>query len=81
MNESRNKSEKGKKMEKITFHVPNISCMHCTMSIKKAISELDGVEDVDAIVDTKQVTVEFNPPATKEKIIEALREIHYPPAV
>jgi len=68
-------------METVTFHVPNISCMHCTMHIKNALSELDGVDDVEATVDTKQVTVEFNPPATKEKIIEVLREINYPPAL
>jgi copper chaperone len=68
-------------METITFHVPNISCMHCTMHIKNALSELDGVEDVAATVETKQVTVEFIPPATKEKIIEVLREINYPPEV
>ena len=68
-------------METITFHVPNISCMHCIMSIKNALSELDGVEDVEATVDTKQVTVEFNPPTTKEKIIELLREINYPPTL
>jgi copper chaperone len=68
-------------METITFHVPNISCMHCTMHIKNALSELDGVEVVAATVETKQVTVEFIPPATKEKIIEVLREINYPPEV
>ena len=72
---------KGKKMETIKLNVPNISCMHCTMSIKKALLELDGVEDVEATLDTKQVTVEFSPPATRESIIEVSTEINYPPAM
>lgn len=68
-------------MESIKFLVPNISCMHCTMHIKQDLSQLDGVDEVDAVVETKEVTVDFDLPATKEGIIARLTEINYPPAI
>ncbi|MCJ7694990.1 MAG: heavy-metal-associated domain-containing protein [Anaerolineaceae bacterium] len=67
-------------METITFIVPNISCGHCTMHIKQALSQIDGVEEVEASIESKEVTVEFVKPASKEKLINTLTEINYPPA-
>lgn len=67
-------------METKTFVVPNISCGHCTHTIQMEVSELDGVHSVEADVDTRQVTVEWDKPATWDKIESLLREIDYPPA-
>ena len=67
-------------MESKTFEVPNISCGHCTHTIQMEVSELDGVQSVAADVDTRKVTVEWDEPATWEKIESLLREIDYPPA-
>ena len=61
------------------FRVPNISCGHCVMTIKRELSELAGIIDVDANVDTKQVTVTWAEPATWEGISSLLREINYSP--
>ena len=65
-------------MEKHTFSIPNISCGHCTMAIKNELSELQGINNVGGSVEDKTVTVEWDVPATKEKIVETLKEINYP---
>lgn len=67
-------------MEKKTFTVPNIGCDGCVRTIKNELSGLSGVTFVDAVESTKQVTVEWNTPATWQQIVETLTEIEYPPA-
>ena len=63
-----------------TFEVPNISCGHCTHTIETEVGELAGVKSVHADEATKQVTVEWDAPASWEKIESLLEEIDYPPA-
>lgn len=65
-------------MEKQTFTIPNISCGHCVMTIKNELSELEGVTAVDGNPDNKSVTVEWEDPASLDKIKETLKEINYP---
>lgn len=67
-------------MESKTFMVPNISCNHCTHTIKMEVGELAGVKHVTADVDSRQVTVEWDAPATWDSIAALLQEINYPPA-
>lgn len=63
-----------------SFQVPNISCNHCVMAIKRELGELEGVASVTADAGTKQVTVEWDTPATWDGIKALLAEINYPPA-
>jgi copper chaperone CopZ len=65
-------------MEKQTFTIPNISCGHCVNTIKNELSEMDGVSTVDGDPQSKQVQVEWDTPATLEKIKATLVEINYP---
>lgn len=65
-------------MEKITYEVPGINCRHCTHTIQMELSDLSGVKSVSADVDTKEVIVTFEPPATPEAIENLLAEINYP---
>jgi len=65
-------------MEKQTFNIPNITCGHCVMSIKKELGELNGVSTVDGDPDSKTVTVEWDSPATLDRIKDTLKEINYP---
>ncbi|UCG08601.1 MAG: heavy-metal-associated domain-containing protein [Desulfobacterales bacterium] len=67
-------------MEKATLSVPNISCGHCVMSIKNELSEMEGVKTVEGNPETKSIDVEWESPATLEKIKETLKEINYPSA-
>ncbi len=63
-----------------TFTVPNISCGHCTHTINMELSDLPGVQSVRADVASKQVTVEWEDPASWEGIKALLAEINYPVA-
>jgi copper chaperone CopZ len=66
-------------MESKTFKVPNIGCDGCVKAIKGELSELQGVKHVEGAVDTQTVTVEYDNPATWDRIVAALNEIEYPP--
>jgi copper ion binding protein len=62
-----------------TVKVPNISCGHCTSTIEREVSELEGVTSVKADKDSKMVTVEWNEPSVAwTEIAELLNEIGYP---
>jgi copper chaperone CopZ len=65
-------------MEKKTFTIPNISCGHCVMAVKNGLTELEGVNSVEGNPETKTMIVEWNAPATLEKIKDTLQEINYP---
>jgi len=67
-------------MESKIFSIPNISCGHCVMTIKNELSEIEGVSNVEGDPDSKKVTVEYDAPATIEKIKSTLEEINYPAA-
>jgi len=42
------------------------------------LSEIEGVSEVKADEQTKQVTIKFDAPATEEILKTTLREINYP---
>jgi len=61
-----------------TYTIPNISCGHCVHAITSELIELNGVSKVDGNIETKQVTVQFDAPATAELIENLLAEMNYP---
>ena len=65
-------------MATVTYLVPNISCQHCVHTIKMEVGEINGVTEVQGDVNTKKVTITFDPPASTEKIEALLQEIDYP---
>lgn len=65
-------------MTTVTYAIPNISCGHCVHTIQMEVSELDGVQSVQANADSKQATITFDPPATEDTIKALLAEINYP---
>ena len=67
-------------MSSKTFEVPNIGCDGCVRTIENELSQLAGVRKVNAAVDTRMVTVEWDDPAKWETIVDTLNEIEYPPA-
>jgi copper chaperone len=67
-------------MTTVTYKVPNISCNHCVHTIVNELTELPGVKNVDGDVETKMVKVNYETPATEDKIEEILAEINYPVA-
>ncbi len=67
-------------METKTFQAPAIHCGHCTMTIQRELSEMEGVKSVKADQATKVVTVNWDAPATWDKIKSMMSEIGYPVA-
>jgi len=65
-------------METKKLSIPNISCGHCVITIKRGLGEVAGVSKVDGDPAGKSITLEWAAPATLEKIKEVLREINYP---
>lgn len=67
-------------MQSKTVTIPNINCGHCTHTIEMEIGDLTGVQKVRADMASRQVSVEWDDPATWEKIESTLVEINYAPA-
>ncbi len=65
-------------MEKRNFIIPAISCGHCVMAIKNELSELAGIKKVEGDPQSKSITVEWEMPATLDKILNTLKQINYP---
>ena len=65
-------------MNNTTFTVDNISCGHCVKTIESELSELGGIQSVQASNETKQVIVAWDAPADETKIRDLLVEIGYP---
>ncbi len=67
-------------MEHKTFSIPQISCGHCVMTIKKELSEMDGVKRVEGNPQAKTVDVDWESPATEARIRATLGDINFPAA-
>lgn len=67
-------------MEKTALLVPSISWGHCVMTIQRALGETERVYRVEEDRKTKEITVQWDAPATLEKIKSTLMEINYPAA-
>lgn len=65
-------------MNKKTYKIPNISCKHCVNTIEMELGLLEGVSSVKADKDSREAVVNFQDPATDEKIRSLLNEINYP---
>ena len=62
------------------MNIPAISCGHCKLTVEREVSELTGIFRATVDVDLKQLTVEFETPATLAQIKGLLQEIGYPVA-
>ena len=67
-------------MESKTLSIPNITCGHCVMAIKNELSDIEGVVRVEGDPEQKEITVQWDAPASLEKLKETLKEINYPAA-
>lgn len=67
-------------METKTVTVPDIGCGGCVRTIQNELGEMSGVQSVAGDVDSKQITVSYDSPASWEAIKAKLVEIEYPAA-
>jgi copper chaperone len=48
-------------MEKSVIKVDGMSCDHCVMTVKKAVTSLPGIDSVDVNLESGLVTIEYTP--------------------
>jgi copper chaperone len=60
-----------------TGTVAGMTCGHCVASVTEELAELSGVDSVDVVLETGQVTVLSSAPLTPEDIAAAIAEAGY----
>ena len=63
--------------ETTTWTVTGMTCGHCVASVAEEIGELDGVEQVDVVLETGTVTVTSATPLDRERVEAAVTEAGY----
>ena len=63
---------------KVTYSIPNIHCGHCVHTIQSELIDLPGVKSVKADQNLRNAIIEFEPPASEDKIKALLESIQYP---
>jgi len=67
-------------MQTVTLSIPNISCHHCIMTVKREANMVNGAEFVSGDVEGKTAVVRVENDQTLAAVKEALAEAGYPPA-
>jgi copper chaperone len=63
--------------ETSTWTVTGMTCGHCVASVREEIGEIDGVESVDVVLETGEVTVTSAGPVARETVAAAVDEAGY----
>ncbi|MBI3287185.1 MAG: heavy-metal-associated domain-containing protein [Chloroflexi bacterium] len=63
-----------------TFSVPAIDCEHCVATVKREVSQIQGVARVEGDHHTQMVTVDYENESIWDQVRQLLDEIGYPPA-
>ena len=62
-----------------TLKVPGMTCSACPITVKKALSRVEGVEKVEVSFEKKEAVVTFDDAKTNEKaLIKATTNVGYP---
>jgi copper chaperone len=67
-------------VKEITLSIPNISCNHCVMTVKRESGFVDGAEFVNGDVDGKTATFQVMNDEALAALAAALAEAGYPVA-
>jgi periplasmic mercuric ion binding protein len=63
----------------VTLSVPGMTCAACPITIKKALTDVDGVTDAEVSFDKKEAVVTFDDAKTDvSTLIEATTDAGYP---
>ena len=60
-----------------TFTVTGMTCGHCVASVTEEVSEVAGVEHVDVVLESGQVTVTSTDPVDESAVRAAVEEAGY----
>lgn len=66
----------------VTLSVPGMTCAACPITVKKAISKVDGVSKIDVKFDKREAVVAFDDAKTNvQKLTKATEDAGYPSSV
>lgn len=60
-----------------TWTVTGMTCGHCVASVTEEVMELPGVETVDVVLDSGQVSVTSAQPLARDQVETAVTEAGY----
>lgn len=60
-----------------TWQVSGMTCGHCVAAVREEISALDGVRDVEVVLETGAVTVTSDAPLDRGAVAAAVEEAGY----
>ncbi len=63
--------------ETSTWKVTGMTCGHCVASVTEEIIDIAGVEDVEVVLDTGEVTVTSTGPLDRASVAAAVGEAGY----
>lgn len=66
----------------VTLSVPGMSCAACPITVKKALSKVEGVGRIEVSLDRREAVVQIDDgKASPERLIEATKQAGYPSTV
>ena len=60
-----------------TIKVKGLSCQHCVGSVTKALSEIEGIADVQVSLEKGEATFNENSPVAEQTIKDAITKIGF----
>ena len=60
-----------------TLKVKGMTCQHCVMSVKKALGQLEGIQNVDVDLQKGEVRFENNRPVESDRIAKAIESVGF----
>ena len=60
-----------------TIKVKGMSCQHCVASVTKALSEVDGITDVQVSLEKGEATFKENSPVPDQTLKDAITKIGF----
>ena len=69
-------------VQTVTLSVPGMTCAACPITVKKALTKVEGVSQVDVSFDQREAVVTFDDvKTTVQKLTEATTNAGYPSSV
>lgn len=69
-------------MQTVTLSVPGMTCAACPITVKKALSKVEGVSQVDVTFEKREAVVTFDDAkASVQKLTRATADAGYPSSV
>lgn len=69
-------------IQSVTLAVPGMTCAACPITVKRAISKVEGVSKTDVNFDKREVVVTFDDAKTSvQKLTKATEDAGYPSSI